>query len=268
MALQCNRTLTALFIAAGSVSPFANAVPVSGQGTWETTLQSRDLDGNSATVEAYYDTILNITWLANANLAQTSGFDADGLMVWATANSWAAGLNINGITGWRLPTVSPVDGTTADDATFSNTGTEDLGHNVSAPGTLFAGSTASEIAHLFYNTLGDKSVCNPVTSTTSMCVSQSGSGLTNTALFANVQAGRYWSSTTYTLSTGNAWSFSTTVSTSGLQNSTDKTSGLYAWAVHPGDVAVVPAPAAVWLLGTGLVGFIGVTRNRRRLNEA
>ncbi|MEO7387381.1 MAG: PEP-CTERM sorting domain-containing protein [Gammaproteobacteria bacterium] len=264
MTLNCRGTFTALLIVASGVSPLANAVPVSGQGTWETTLQSRDLDGNSATVEAYYDTVLNITWLANANFAQTSGFDADGLMVWATANSWATGLNINGITGWRLPTVSPVDGTTADDATFSNIGTEDEGHNISAPGTLFAGSTASELAHLFYNTLGDKSVCNPATSTTSQCISQPGSGLTNTALFANLVAGRYWSSTTYSLSTGNAWSFSTTVSSSGLQGNTDKTSGLYAWAVHPGDVAVVPAPSAVWLLGTGLVGFIGVARRRLR----
>ncbi len=264
MALHGHGTLVALFIVASGVSPFASAVPVIGQGTWETTLQSRDLDGNSATVEAYYGTVLNITWLANANLAQTSGFDADGLMVWATANTWAAGLNINGITGWRLPTVSPVDGTTADDASQSNIGTEDLGHNISAPGTLFAGSTASEMAHLFYNTLGDKSVCNPATSTTSMCVSQPGSGLTNTALFANVQAGRYWSSTEFTQTTGNAFSFSTTVSTSGLQNSTDKTSGLYAWAVHSGDVAVVPAPAAVWLLGTGLMGFVAVARKRRR----
>ena len=86
MVLQSRGPLIALLVIALSVSPFASAVPVSGQGTWETTLESRDLDGNAATVEAYYDTVLNITWLANANLAQTSGFDADGLLVWATVN--------------------------------------------------------------------------------------------------------------------------------------------------------------------------------------
>ncbi len=32
----------------------AQAIPVTGQGTWETTLQARDLDGNPATIEAYY----------------------------------------------------------------------------------------------------------------------------------------------------------------------------------------------------------------------
>ena len=69
----------------------ANAVPVSGQGTWETTLQGRDLDGNNLTAEAYYDTALDITWLANA--------DINGEMDWFAANTWAGGLNINGFTG-------------------------------------------------------------------------------------------------------------------------------------------------------------------------
>ena len=32
-----------------------------------------------------YDTDLNITWLQDANYAQTSGFDADGKMTWNEA---------------------------------------------------------------------------------------------------------------------------------------------------------------------------------------
>src|SRR3989344_1507399 len=98
---------TALFVVASSVSTIAHAAAVSGQGTWETTLQGRDLDGNLSTFEAYYDTALNITWLADANYAGTT-------MDWTTANAWVAALNPYGscITGWRLPTVSPVDGTT------------------------------------------------------------------------------------------------------------------------------------------------------------
>jgi hypothetical protein len=31
------------------------------------SLLARDLDGNLTTAEAYYDTVLGITWLANAN---------------------------------------------------------------------------------------------------------------------------------------------------------------------------------------------------------
>lgn len=68
------------------------AVAVSGQGTWETTLQGRDLYGNSATFEAYYDTVLDVTWLADAN---ATGFH----MNWVDSNAWAAGLDVNGVTG-------------------------------------------------------------------------------------------------------------------------------------------------------------------------
>jgi len=31
-----------------------------------------------------HDTVLNITWLQDANYAQTSGYDADGKMTWDT----------------------------------------------------------------------------------------------------------------------------------------------------------------------------------------
>ena len=58
--------------ALSSISIPTHAVGVSGQGTWETTLQGRDLDGNAATFEAYYDTVLDITWLADANAAGTT----------------------------------------------------------------------------------------------------------------------------------------------------------------------------------------------------
>lgn len=47
----------------------AQALGVPGQGTWETTLQPRDLDGNAANgPEAFYDTVLDITWLRDANV--------------------------------------------------------------------------------------------------------------------------------------------------------------------------------------------------------
>ena len=54
---------------------------------------------------AVYDTDIDITWLADADYAKTSGYDADGLMNWYDANTWAASLNIGGISGWRLPEV-------------------------------------------------------------------------------------------------------------------------------------------------------------------
>ncbi|WKZ11135.1 MAG: DUF1566 domain-containing protein [Gammaproteobacteria bacterium] len=63
--------------------------------------------------QAYYDDVLNITWLANANLADTNAFgvtgiNANGTMTWAKANEWIAAMNTAaylGISNWRLPTV-------------------------------------------------------------------------------------------------------------------------------------------------------------------
>ena len=238
---------TALVVIALSVSSLTHAAPVSGQGTWETTLQARDFDGNPATIEGYYDTVLNITWLADANYAGTA-------MNWATANSWAAGLNINGIAGWRLPTVSPVNGSSFNYFPFYN-GSTDIGYNISAPGTVHAGSTASEMAHMFYVTLGDKAQYN------TNGTPQAGYGLTNTGPFSNVQSG-YWLAPEYAPDTANAWGFSLD---GGLQLNANKTNMAPAWAVHPGSVgaSVVPVPAAVWLFGSGLLGLIGVARRRK-----
>jgi len=250
------------------ISMSSHAVGVSGQGTWETTLQGRDLDGNAATFEAYYDTVQDITWLADANYAYTSGYwlYSGGQMNWSTANAWAAALNPygSGITGWRLPTTNPIDGTTADDATVSYIGTEDHGYNVSAPGTLFAGSTASEMAYMYYNTLGDKGYCNPTTSTVSSCSGpQAGWGLTNTGPFSNVQSNLYWSATEYAPITSNAWTFNFTFGLQGYNgNYISNNVGGYAWAVHAGNVGVVPVPAAVWLFGSGLLGLIGIARKK------
>jgi hypothetical protein len=54
-----------------------------------------------------YSTELNLTWLQDANYAQTSGYDADGLMTWDEAMTWAANLSYGGYTDWRLPTYDP-----------------------------------------------------------------------------------------------------------------------------------------------------------------
>jgi len=205
--------------------------------------------------QAYYDSVADLTWLANANAAGTT-------MNWADANAWAASLSINGVTGWRLPDTNPVDGTTADDANFSYIGTEDRGYNVSAPGTLYAGSTASEMAYLFYNTLGNLGYCDPGTSTVSTCSGpQTGWGLSNTGPFSNVQSYFYWSSTEYAPDPAYAWYFDFGY---GDQLNGVETYNLYAWAVQSGNAGVVPVPAAVWLFGSGLLGLVGLGKPRRR----
>jgi hypothetical protein len=229
------------------VSMPAVAAPVSGQGTWETTLQARDLDGNPTTIEAYYDTAVNITWLANANYGVTN-------MGWDGAYNWATGLNIDGITGWRLPTTGPINGSTFN-TNFTYDGSTDVAYNISAPGTPYAGSTVNEMAHMFYVTLGNKGFCNA----SGLCP-QPDWGLTNNGPFSNIQAAGYWSGTQYPNSL-NAFDFHFSL---GEQVQDVTYSAFFAWAVHSGDVgaAVVPVPAAVWLFGSGLLGLIGVARRK------
>lgn len=199
--------------------------------------------------QAYYDDVTDLTWLANANV--------NGQMNWVDANAWASRLNINGVTGWRLPYTNPIDGTTADDFIDAGNGSEDRGHNVSAPGTLYAGSQASEMAYLFYNTLGNRGQCDPVASTVGGCVgSQPGWGLSNTGPFSNILATWYWSATDYAPNTGYAWGFRFGF---GGQDGLNKSSYVYAWAVHTGQV---PIPASLWLFGSGLLGLIGVARKK------
>ncbi|MGC2049525.1 MAG: DUF1566 domain-containing protein, partial [Gallionella sp.] len=75
------------------------------------------------------DTDLNITWLADANYAKTSGYDFDGLMSWAGAQSWITSLNTAnylGFNDWRLPTVTDT-GTPGCNFAYSGT---DCGYNV------------------------------------------------------------------------------------------------------------------------------------------
>lgn len=133
-------------------------------GTAHAALQGRDLNGSLGSFEAYYDTVLDITWLADANAGAGSSYDngsntTDGRMTWANANAWAANLSFyNPLTNqtyadWRLPTVEPVNGVSFNYG-FSKNGSTDVGYNMSEQGTAYAGSTGSEMAHL--NSLGPR----------------------------------------------------------------------------------------------------------------
>lgn len=237
-------------------------------GAAHAALQGRDLNGSTDSFEAYYDTVLNITWLADGNYAKTSGYDADGKMNWAAANTWAANLSLyNPLTNqtyadWRLPTVEPINGTSFNDSYVFN-GSTDYGYNISEQGTAFAGATGSEMAHLFYNTLDNKGLCDPATSTASSCIYQPGYGLANTGPFTSLQVEDiYWSATQYGTSPSRAWLF---VMSEGAQVESFKTETYYALAVSPGDVAAVPEPEAWGLLlsGLALVGWAARRRNTR-----
>lgn len=143
--------------------------------------------------QAYYDTSLSITWVADANLAKSSGFDADGLMLFSEAEAWINSLNASsylGFNDWRLPTLQPINGS-AFDYTTSFDGSTDAGWNISAPGTPYAGSINSEMAYMFYNNLnlvGRHGLDGSLTG----CSLTDPYCLTATSPFQNLQADSYW----------------------------------------------------------------------------
>ncbi len=189
--------------------------------------------------QAYYDDVADLTWLADAN--------ANGAMNWATANAWAAGLDVAGVTGWRLPDTIDVGN---DGATYTNVYQGvDYGYNI---------TTHSELSNMFYNVLGNTAFYD--TSGVATGCTAPNYCLTNTGPFSNIQSGIYWSATEYAPSPTSAWVFSMDF---GNQGFNVKTVTNYAWAVQSGDVSAVPVPAAAWLFVSGLVGLVGFARRKR-----
>jgi hypothetical protein len=260
--------LAALTVALGLASGHANAA-----------LQARYFDGSSSP-SAYYDTDLNITWLADANYGATAGYGTistvdypgSGFFTWDQANTWASSLsftaNGNAISDWRLPTVSPIAGG-AYNYVFAYDGSTDNGYNISAPGTANAGAKGSELAYLAYNELGIPSACAVGMSTTAdSCDFQPG-GVTNvgsTDPFFNIQNYFYWTGTANGDESNKAFSFDFRDGFQYAQQ--NKLEYGYAMAVANGDVGSATPIAAVpeadtWAMLLAGLGLVGMMARRR-----
>ncbi|MCP3869616.1 MAG: DUF1566 domain-containing protein [Gammaproteobacteria bacterium] len=259
-----------------SIAIFAGVLALVTAGTTQAALESR-LSG-----DAYYDTVLDITWLADANLAASNSFgltyganlgthlsdtsgvsgivNANGTMNWPGALHWIDAMNAFdsgtgylGSNGWRLPTMLD---TGTPGCNYSKSGGTDCGYNVQTGSASTILTEYSEMASLFYDTLGNLAYYD-----TAGNPDQSGWGLYNTGPFSNLQSDFYWSGLEYAPNTDGAWIFDFY---DGYQDFDYKNLSDYAWAVQSGDVGAVPIPAAVWLFGSGLFGLIGAGRLRRR----
>jgi hypothetical protein len=193
-----------------------------------------------------YDTVLDITWLADMNHAQTQ-YDnsggalgtADGQMEWLQANIWAHELVYGGYTDWRLPTV------VQPDASCSSQVDPGDGSGVRSSGT---GCVGSEMGHLFYIDLGGEAGESLLDAT-----GDTAQEMANLALFTNVQSSLYWSSTNYAPDNQFAWAFWTA---NGLQSAPNKDFQLHAMAVRRGDsisTVAEPSAAALALVALGLL---------------
>lgn len=254
---------TAMLLGAASINtlltPEARAAAVPGQGSWETSLEARDWAGNGAGIDAYYDNVLNITWLADANYARAAGLSANGAVPFATASAWVAGLDLLGMSDWRLPSVSPVDGV-AFNTSFSNNGSTDRGG--AATGTGWG--TASELGYMFYVHLANLGFFQPNDLAPAAQAQQAGwtAAPSNTGPFANIVSTYYWTGTPYP--SGSAvWTLGFSTGDQ-INRNTSGNNGMV-WLVHDGDplgVTVIPVPGAL-ALAAGPLLVLGAGLRRR-----
>jgi len=171
-----------------------------------------------------YDDVLDITW-AQPDINRP----------WDEANTWASGLTLGGMSGWRLPYISVAAGA----GPFS--GMPVLCNEVSE-----LACRDNELGYMFYYNLGG-----------SFGVPIGNSLDPDLGLFPTLQSDDYWSGTELDFSYAWEYNFG-----GGYDLYGPKDDEWRSWAVHAGDV--VPVPAAVWLFGSGLMGLLGLARRKRR----
>ena len=162
----------------------------------------------------FYDTVLNITWA-----------QPDAERTWDNANTWAAGLTLGGVSGWRLPYLSVAVG--ADPLTRNP---------INCRSATELACRDNELGYMFFHNLSGNPDLAPFP----------------TLLSKNQWSGS-WDDSHY------AWIFYEGFQGVGRKEIYE----FYSLAVHSGNVGAVPIPSAVWLFGTGLLGLVGIARRKK-----
>ena len=209
-----------------------------------------------------YDSVLNITWLQDANYAKTSQYDNEGDLSWPEAKAWVGDLEYGGYDDWRLPSARLVN---PANPCYDYDGSCDSGFN----------NTISELGHMFYNNLENPGYVD-------IDGFYQPSGLENwhfldaddgsSVSFSNFTSNHwvYWFEEEFAPNTKMAWVFDTRM---GYQRQHEKNTehlklpglGHYAWAVRTGDVITsAPLPASMLFFVSALLSLMAP--NRRRYN--
>ena len=226
-----------------------------------------------------YDSTLNVTWAAEANLSRILNFGIPGVsdssmqrgdMHWYTAQTWLEAVNNSNYLGyndWRLPTASPVNGSAYNDQ-FSTNGTTDIGFNIT--------SKNSELGHLAnVDLVAIIPTCSPDSPQ-----SPPNCTLENFGLFRNIKLSATYltASDVYPGSDSyRAFAFYNPVTVNsvpfewGFQGTASKNNPGAAMILRNGDVASVPelSTAGLLMAGLALVGFhrYSVKNRSRALNS-
>jgi hypothetical protein len=227
--------LSAVGLLIGATSFNANAVLTSFIGA-----------GNVGLV---YSSVSNVTWTQDANLFKTM-YDADNSLISQIASvtpSYNDPL-------WGVQTIDVGDFSISSGRmtwwgglAFThylnsiNYGGSSQWRLPSAGANPQSGFNVGELGQLFYSELGGTR----------------DNSIPNTPTFNNEQSFWYWLAEGYAPFPHVAWLFDTGI---GAQAISVKSEQYFAWAVSPGQVAAVPVPGAVWLMGSALIGLLASKR--------
>ena len=215
----------------------ASNLQIIGTATYASAINTANNTSLSGTENVY-----NLIWDKDVGSNGSSVIWLDyrnGSLNWQNQTSWAAGLdtsltynfepgyNVDWDSSWRLPSAG-------DNPVYADP------------------QATSEMGHLFFSELGHENSFVGGSTTTSEL---------NNSVFNNLFAGRYWTSTEAAPIPDSAWLFYMDL---GTQYYAPKHLGPYGLAVRSGQVTTAtPIPGAVWLLGSGIVGLVGLRRKKK-----
>jgi hypothetical protein len=176
-----------------------------------------------------------LLWL-DADYAASSGYDPNGKLTWTDANAWIGFLNAENFLGfddWRLPRARPID-----PPGYNISGLPDVGYDITSP--------RNDLSYLFYTELGNSS----------------GSGPHEYGPFTVPTETAYWMASE--LKGMQAFIFNMADGYSGVVSIEQNTPLHYAWAVRDIQTVPVPVVGSLWLLLSGLTGFMFARKRLRK----